>query len=64
MKIILFLSFTLLTILFDQPYVAQVSVNTAVNQFVQDPVNKNAMASGEVLTSQLTNMLVSTARDI
>jgi D-alanyl-D-alanine carboxypeptidase/D-alanyl-D-alanine-endopeptidase (penicillin-binding protein 4) len=45
MKIILFLSFTLLTILFDQPYVAQVSVNTAVNQFVQDPVNKNAKIS-------------------
>jgi hypothetical protein len=45
MKIILFSSFTLLTFVFVQPLVAQVSVNTAVNQFVQDPVNKNAKIS-------------------
>lgn len=45
MKIILFLSFTLLTFIFVQPIVAQVSVNATVNQFVQDPVNKNAKIS-------------------
>ncbi len=45
MKIILFLSYTLLAFCFIQPLNAQSSLNSAVNQFVQDPVNKNAKIS-------------------